>query len=928
MVHRLTSALIVAMAVVLAHGSGTLRPLEHWLTELRFGHATRAPTGDIVLVDVDAKSIEAIGRWPWPRSVHADLLDALIGLEASEIALDIDLSASSTLSEDAALEAALERANGLVILPIFKQRRSSDASDSEIVYNRPIARFARQSWGAIVNVRPDRDGTVRSLPYGEIVAGEPIASIPAIYGGHVGEVEGEFLVDFGIVATKIDRIPVIDVLRGNVEGGRIAGKKIVIGASALELRDLFRVPVHGVVSGSLLQALGAETILQGRALHRISGPISVIGMFLIVTAVVFGLRRARLVPLLGILVLSSLILEMAAIILQGHQPTALDTSAWHAALLVLAVFAMVREIDFRRVLLAISKNEAENAQMILDQVISDNFAGVVVADEDGTIHAASRIAGELLGFGPVPLAGRKIADVLPSALAGSLREAVEAFRSGARVARRPQEIEYAFDRDGPRLLECVVTPSRLGGGVSQDGDILPDHLVACLTFQDVTERRRADARLAYMARFDVLTGLPNRNQFCDQLSDTMGRMRSNGKFCAVACLDLDRFKAVNDSFGHYYGDLLLCAVADRLRELVGPGDFSARFGGDEYAIIMSSMAGREDMASLAERLISGLGEPYDISGRRPVIGVSLGIAIVEGGNIDPLAILKNADIALYRAKAAGGNAYRFFDAEMAVGLRSRQAMEVDLWDAFKRKEFEVFYQPQIDLGTRAIVGVEALLRWRHPQRGFVSPENFIPIAEETGLIEPLGAWVLGQACSDVVSWPGEVKVAVNVSAAQFTRSDMVKTVAGALARSGLPAERLDLEITESLFIHDSRLTEEAIRRLREMGISLALDDFGTGYASLGYLRKFPIAKLKIDKSFVTRLPLDADSLAIVKAVTALAQGLNLRVTAEGIETPEQMQLLRLLGCDEGQGYLFGKPQTATDIMRLLAHQPQDVSLFA
>jgi len=343
----------------------------------------------------------------------------------------------------------------------------------------------------------------------------------------------------------------------------------------------------------------------------------------------------------------------------------------------------------------------------------------------------------------------------------------------------------------------------------------------------------------------------------------------------------------------------------------------ARLGGDEFAIIHEGSASDEALAALAERIIERLSEPYEVGGHRLAVGVSIGIARLEPGARDITTVMKNADTALYQAKRAGGGGLRFFDTSMDVALKARQQLEIALKDAAAREEFEVAYQPQFELATGRLVGVEALLRWNHPERGPISPAEFVPVAEEIGLMETLGEWVLRRACAEVASWPAPVRLAVNVSPSQFTRGDLVGTVSSALARSGLPADQLDIEITESLFLQESPAVKATMDALSRRGIGFALDDFGTGYSSLSYIRTFPISKIKIDRSFVTGLPHDREAIAIVQAVVALATNLGLRTNAEGLESEEQIALLRVLGCNEGQGYGLGRPQAGAAVAALL-----------
>ncbi|WP_441518743.1 putative bifunctional diguanylate cyclase/phosphodiesterase [Bradyrhizobium sp. 2TAF24] len=435
---------------------------------------------------------------------------------------------------------------------------------------------------------------------------------------------------------------------------------------------------------------------------------------------------------------------------------------------------------------------------------------------------------------------------------------------------------------------------------------------------DVTERRQAEAKISYMAHHDALTDLPNRVMLQQRLQHTVEQCSRADRQAAVLCLDLDMFKDVNDSFGHPVGDRLLQEVAQRLKAALGVGDLAARLGGDEFAMILDQISGPAEVGDRANRMIADLSRPYDIDGREISIGASIGIAIAPLDGDTSEALLRTADMALYRAKADGGGAHHFFEPEMDRQAQARRALEADLRHALASGEFELHYQPLVNLSADRITSFEALLRWRHPERGMISPVEFIPVAEDIGLIVPIGEWVLRTACSDAAQWPSDVKVAVNLSPVQFKSRNLVAAVVAALAHSRLPAHRLELEITESVLLAETDANLQTLHQLRGLGVRISMDDFGTGYSSLSYLRSFPFDKIKIDRSFIRDLPDRADCIAIVRAISGLARSLSIATTAEGVETREQLDRLRAEGCTEVQGFLFSPARPASSIGELLA----------
>jgi diguanylate cyclase (GGDEF)-like protein len=437
------------------------------------------------------------------------------------------------------------------------------------------------------------------------------------------------------------------------------------------------------------------------------------------------------------------------------------------------------------------------------------------------------------------------------------------------------------------------------------------------TYDDVTERLKAERQISFMARHDTLTRLPNRVVFAERVDDALKRL-GRGEGFAVLCLDLDRFKQVNDTLGHPAGDQVLRQAAERLEACVREVDTVCRLGGDEFAIVQCGIARDENTVVLAKRIIAAMSEPVHIDGRPVSVGVSVGIALAPRDGTSRLTLMKNADAALYRAKEDGRGVWRCFEPEMDARLQARNALQIDLQLAIAEEQFEVYYQPLYDIAEGRIGAFEALVRWHHPTRGMVSPAEFIPLAEEMGLIVSLGEWVLGRACREACNWPSHVKVAVNVSSAQFRGAGLTRAVSQTLAATGLAPGRLELEITETVLLSDGSATLEVLHGLKRMGVGFAMDDFGTGFSSLNYLLSFPFDKIKIDQSFVRNLEQRGEARTIVHTMIQLGRSLGMRVTAEGVETREQLDRLRRDGCDEIQGYFFSRPVPAHSLPALLA----------
>ncbi len=489
--------------------------------------------------------------------------------------------------------------------------------------------------------------------------------------------------------------------------------------------------------------------------------------------------------------------------------------------------------------------------------------------------------------------GTKLDDILDYRLAHGMFPAdPDAYYRRRQMAASGEEGVDISELSNGRVISMLHHPMPDGGWVS--------------THQDITEQRRHEARIRHLARHDMLTDLPNRLMFSETMETAEQRIRRRERL-AVLAVDLDHFKMVNDTLGHGVGDKVLTEVAKRLRSCCREGDEVSRLGGDEFAVLTGPLEAARDAAALAERIISRMSEPFDVDGHSVVIGTSIGIAVAPGDGTTTEALLKNADLALYRAKNGGRGAYHFFESGMDAELQERRTLEVGLRHAVVNREFRLVYQPLFNLAEGRICCLEALLRWNHPERGVVPPSEFIPVAEDTGLIVPIGEWVMVEACRAAATWPENVRVAVNLSTVQFRNRNLFNHIKTALAVSGLRAERLELEVTESLLLADVESTVTTLHQLRALGVRISMDDFGTGYSSLSYLRSFPFDKIKIDQSFVKDLSVKEDSRAIVNAVIGLGRSLGMATTAEGVETEAQLELVRQQGCTEVQGFLLSPP---------------------
>jgi diguanylate cyclase (GGDEF)-like protein len=568
-------------------------------------------------------------------------------------------------------------------------------------------------------------------------------------------------------------------------------------------------------------------------------------------------------------------------------------------------FRQLEALDAGAAELRAREDDLQAQNMRFDIAINNMTQGLLLYDSAERLIVCNRRYIEMYGLSP---------DVVKPGL--SFRDL---------IAYRKQTGSFKGDVDG--FCSSVLRNVALGKVTHNVVETAEGHSIQIVnqpladsgwvtTHEDITERIRTEERITHLAHYDALTDLPNRVLFHERLKWELAHIVP-GEQLAVYYIDIDEFKSVNDSLGHLIGDELLKSVAVSLSRCVTAPNFVARLGGDEFAIVQIAVKSHADVTDLVDRVLDAIREPYECLGHQLTTDASIGIALAPEHGVDLDQILKNADLAMYAAKSAGRRTYRFFELDMDAQIKARRKLEVELRQAITDEALEVYYQPCVSLSDDSITGCEALVRWRHFERGMISPAEFIPIAEETGLINQLGEWVLATACAEAAAWPGDIRLAVNVSPVQFRSGTLALKIVAALAASGLPASRLELEITEAVLIRDDEAALAILHQLRKIGVRIALDDFGTGYSSLSYLQRFPFDKIKIDRCFVNDITEPGGSSGIVQAVVNIAAERHMTTTAEGVETQQQMELLRALGCGEMQGYLFSPAKPAADIRQLL-----------
>jgi diguanylate cyclase (GGDEF)-like protein/PAS domain S-box-containing protein len=909
-VKRYQPHILVACLLVLALLTGLRGTLQDALTDLRFRTFPRPASGDIVLVAIDSPSIREVGVWPWPRTLHADLIDKLRQAGASDILFDIDFSSPSNPASDQSLLEALKRADGSVVLAAFKQPASGEAAlqaapQATPHVNRPLAQFAEHTWPALVNVAVEPSGVVRHYSLGETLDGEFLPSIGSLLAGRHQVHDEPLPIDFSIRANSIAAISYVDVLRSDPAAiGQLKGKKALIGGTAIELGDRFNTPNGRVISGALLHALAAETILQDRTLRSPSVIFAFLGLALIAIVATISRRRLPISMQLVALVTVAAAAELGAMLLQAKLAIVLDTSLWFIAVAGYLLAMAVDEIDLRGLLRGAEERRFQEIAMSLGD-------GLVCTDQSNRVTVWNPAATAIFGYSKQEMLGQPL---------GCICRTSSAEWGGPFSI--PEALPAALQGPDGKLVELT--------GRRKTGETFP--LEACLSswrgvdgfqygaaMRDISARKHEADRMRHLAEHDTLTGLANRNRLYEHLGARLGEAKAQQTKVALLLLDLDKFKQVNDTLGHAAGDQLLCAVARRLDALVENAGLVARLSGDEFAIVMSGADAVEQAAKLAERTCSTFDDAtFSIGENGLRVNVSIGVAAYPDHCVTADELFGNADLALYRAKATGRGRHVTFTHAIRDEVEARLTLEAELGHAIERNELELFYQPQMRLSDGKLLGAEALVRWRHPTRGLLSPADFMPLVNISSISARTSLWIMQTACRQGRAWQRaghDIRLGVNIPPSLIQSGDLATTIEGVLKDTEFPPHLLELEVTEDILLEDDERALATFLRVQKLGVQIAFDDFGTGYASLTYLKKFPINRLKIDKSFVHELRAGSNDAAIVICTVTLANLLGLSVIAEGVEDAISIDLLRGMGCEEGQGFYFAPALPAAEFAR-------------
>ena len=898
---------------------------------------TRPSSDNIVIIAIDEESLDHYGRWPWPRHIHADLIDKLSVGGAKVIGLDIILAEPSPITpeDDQLLAEAVSRSDR-VIMPVFAEGKSS-ANRMHLTKPIPIIEKAAAGLGH-VDFELDSDGIMRrtflmaglgspdwhafALSMLHFTNPSITEDLPGTRNTQLKNAspknwvrDFEILLPFAGGPGHYQRISYAKFMDPDFDPTVVHDKFVFVGSTAVGLSDALPTPVSGEsvpMSGVEINANLLDTLEQNLAIVPMGtrSRLLLTAFLVLIPFLLFSLFSQRTVQLLVGISLA-LVVFLTVILLMKEQ-------IWYPpAPALLALFLSYPLWTWRRLEILVRKlfKEKERALVTLHS-IGD---GVITTDNHCRIKYMNPAAEKLTGYTTEESRGSLLKEVFPvvgedkgRAQSAIVRECIDK----SEIVNLQDEVVFYDRSENEHIVRVTAGPLKDQGG---------NALGAVLGIHDVTEKKHALQKLTYQATHDYLTSLPNRSLLYDRLHQAITRAQRSNYSVAVLFLDLDNFKKINDQLGHSGGDRLLQLVGNRLKDACRDGDTVARLGGDEFVVLLEELSDMRIAATVADKFIHLLEPSFAVDGNELFITGSIGISVFpkDGTNVDML--MKNADIAMYEVKKSGRNNYLFFSGEMNELIQQRLRLESQLRAALNQTDFELYYQPQIRMKDNRIIGVEALLRWITEENKYISPSSFIPVAEESGLILPLSEWVLQTACRQARTWQDEmhdpIRMSVNISPRHFLEDNLTDQLNRIIRDTGINPQNLDLEVTEGLIMQDVDRSVEIMREFKELGGTISIDDFGTGYSSLAYLKKFPLDKLKIDKSFVDEIDKNMEDEGLAKTIITMGHGLGLAVVAEGVESRMQLAKLKELECDIIQGFYYSHPLPADELTKLLKKSP-------
>jgi diguanylate cyclase (GGDEF)-like protein/PAS domain S-box-containing protein len=905
----LRTPIVLALAFTLcATTLGWLRPLDLRLQDLIAALDRDVEESDLVIVEIDAHSLRRLDSWPWPRRYHAQLLDRLREAGVADVFYDVDFSATSDPVGDALLAQALSFfTRERVMMPTFVQPDRS-LEQHRLIAVMPLPEFRARSTQVSVNLQPDGDGLVRRIQ-GSWRMGEGTAALAGVLmSGREDYLGREVRIDFGIDPASFARYSFVDLLDGKVDTRELSGRHVIVGATAIELGDILPVPVYRALPGAVVQAMAYQTLRNG-GLRAAPGAVNLLAVVLLALAMGRMLLRDSWRGGLVFTVVSLLVVLGITLFLYKEWNLLIAVSPLFSLLVLGYAFTLVTRLEQQHLRLLLQAFDLRRKDAMMSAVVDNSIDAILTCTEHGIIASVNPAAQRLFGAPATGLIGRPVGEWVESLPPGAMdleatpmAAPIGVFEGRARRAygvRFPVELALSrMDMEGESLYTVFV--------------------------RDITERVEQRKLLEYQAMHDALTGLGNRYYLGRQLAHMLDGGAGDGSI-ALLLIDLDKFKEINDALGHSVGDQMLRQIAQRFTECMNEDEDAvlARIGGDEFAIVLRG--GDENGIALSESLLRALQAPFPMRDIALEIRASIGIARYPDHGDTAEALLQNADTAMYAAKRMH-TGVTLYQPEFAVKNSLRMLISTGLRPAIDQDRLAVFYQPKIDVASGAVVGAEALLRWDHPEKGFINPEEIIEVAENTGLIWPLTEWTLKSAVANARDWHRrgyKIRVAVNLSARLLQDMMLVEKVTRCLA---IDATWVTLEITESAIMDDPETALKNARALQSAGIPLSIDDFGTGYSSLSYLKMLLACELKIDKSFVMDMMKDSGDAQIVRSTVELAHNLGLKVVAEGVESGPILLALRELGCDIAQGYYISRPLPAQQMIAWLAeHHGHDLT---